>query len=127
MMDSFKKALFHSPGHYAVALVIAVAVGLFRYSTLPEGLNIGYVCYEVLSVAGYVTFLVGGLMTVSYFGAFDLFGFVFTPRGQNGKKKYKNYTDYTEKKTENRVREGYFFVPYLVVGVVIVLISWFVR
>lgn len=124
-MESLRKALFHSPGHYIVALVIAVAVGLFRFSTLPEGMSPWYVCYEVLSVSGYVTFLIGGLMTVSYFGAFDLFGFVFTPRGQNGKKKYKNYTEYTEKKSEDRVREGYFFVPYFAVGIVIVLISWF--
>lgn len=126
MMDSLRKALLHSPGHYGVALAIAIIVGIFRYSTLAEELHIGYVCYEVLSVSGYVTFLVGGLMTVSYFGAFDLFGFVFTPRGQNGKKKYKNYTEYTEKKTESRTREGYFFVPYLVVGLVIVLISWLI-
>ena len=126
MMHSLRKALFHSPGHYAIALVIAVVVGVFRFSTLPEGLNPWYVCYEVLSVSGFATFLVGGLMTVSYFGAFDLFGFVFTPRGANGKKKYQNYTEYTEKKTEGRVREGYFFVPYLVVGLIIVLISWII-
>lgn len=122
-MNSFRKALFHSPGHYVIALVIAVAVGLFRFSTLPEGISPWFVCYEVLSVSGYTTFLVGGLMTVSYFGAFDLFGFVFTPRGQNGKKKYQNYTDYSEKKSEERVREGYFFVPYFVVGAAVVLIS----
>lgn len=123
-MESLRKALFHSPGHYAVALVIAVAVGLFRFFNLPEGLSPWYVWYEVLSVSGYVTFLVGGLMTVSYFGAFDLFGFVFSPGHTGEHKKYKNYADYTEKKTEKRIREGYFFVPYLVVGVVIVLISW---
>lgn len=123
-MNSLRKALFHSPGHYVVALVIAVAVGLLRFSTLPEGISPWFVCYEVLSVSGYATFLVGGLMTVSYFGAFDLFGFVFSPNGGNGRKKYQNYTDYTEKKTEDRVRDGYFFVPYYVVGLVIVLISW---
>ena len=125
MMYSLRKIFFHSPGHYIVALVIAVAVGLFRFSTLPVGISPWFVAYEVLSVSGYVTFLIGGLMTVSYFGAFDLFGFVFTPRGRNGQKKYKNYTEYTEKKTESRAREGYFFVPYFVVGFVLVLISWF--
>lgn len=118
-MYSLKKFFFQSSGHYLAALFLAAAVAAFRFSTLPDGIDVWYVCYEILSVAGYVTFLVGGLMTVTYFGAFDLFGFVFSP----GQKKFKNYADYTQKKTEKRAREGYFFVPYYVVGIVLVLIS----
>lgn len=124
MMYSLKKALFQSPGHYLAALILAVAVGAFRYSTLPEGIDVRFACYEILSVSGYVTFLIGALLTVSYFGAFDLFGYVFSPGRSGEHRRYKDYVHYTQQKTEKRARGGYFFVPYYVVGVAVVLISY---
>lgn len=123
MMYSLKKLFIHSPGHYIAAVILAVAVGAFRYSTLPEDIDFRFICYEVLSVSGYVTFLIGALLTVSYFGAFDLFGFVFSPGNSGEKRKYRDYAQYSQKKAEKRARERYFFVPYFVVGVVVVLLS----
>ena len=123
-MYGLRKFFAQSPWRYIGAAILAAAVGAFRYSTLPAGLNVRFVCFEVLSVAGYVTFLIGALLTVSYFGAFDLFGYVFSS-GRNGEhKKYKNYAHYTEQRTEKRAREGYIFVPYYVVGIGLVLISY---
>ena len=124
-MYSLKKFLFHSPGHYIAALILAAAVGAFRFSTLPDGINVRFAWYEILSVSGYVTFLIGALMTVSYFGAFDLFGYVFSPGRTGEHRKYKDYAHYSQKKMEKRGREGYFFVPYYVVGFAVVLISRF--
>lgn len=120
-MYSLKKFFCNFPGHYLAACILAVAVGLFRYFTLPEGLILSYLWYEVLSVSGYVVVLVGALFTVSYYGAFDLFGYVFSTE----RSKYKNYVDYSEQKYVKRAREGYFFVPYYVVGIAIVIISRF--
>lgn len=124
MMYAFKKLLFRFPGHYVVALIIAAAVGVFVFSTLPEEAGIRFVWYEVFSVSGCVTFLFGALMTVAYFGAFDLFGYVFSPGRTGENKKYKSYTHYVEQKAEKRAKEGYFFIPYYVVGAVVILVSF---
>lgn len=123
MMYSLKKLFFQSPGHYIAALILAVAVGAFRFSTLPEGIDARFVWYEVLSVSGYVTFLIGALLTVSYLGAFDLFGYAFSPGRMGEHRKYKDFVHYSNQKAEKRARGGYFFVPYYVVGIVVVLVS----
>lgn len=120
-MDLFRKVFLHSPGHYIVALVLAVAVGVYRYCMLSDGVATQYALYEIFSVSGYVTFLIGALFTVSYLGAFDLFSYVFSSARSSGK--YKNYADYSQKTAEKRSSGDYFFVPYYVVGIVVVLIS----
>lgn len=122
-MYSLKKIFFHSAGHYIAAVVLAVAMGAFRYYTLPEGIDIRYTWYEVLSVSGYVTFLVGGLLTVAHFGAFDLFSYVFSPGRVGEHRKYKSFAHYTQAKEEKRARGNYVFVPYYVVGALVVLVS----
>lgn len=138
-MQFLKKTFIHSPGHYIAALILAVMVGAFRFATLlegiddqlawyetlaasgMEGIDPRFAWYEILSVSGYVTFLIGALLTVAYFGAFDLFSYAFTP---NRTGKYRNYTDYSQKKAEKRARGNYYFVPYYVVGIAVVLISY---
>ena len=97
-----KKIFFQSPSRYIWALVLAAAVGVFRYFTLAEGVSDWLMWYEIFSVSGYVTFLVGALLTVAYFGAFDLFGYVFSPGRTGGVKKYKNYAEYSQQQTEKR-------------------------
>jgi hypothetical protein len=123
MMYFLKKLIFQFPGHYITALVLAAASGAFRYSTLPVGIDPGFAWYEALSVSGSVTVLIGALLTVSYYGAFDLFGYVFSPGRSGEHRRYKDYVHYSEQKLEKRAREGWFFVPYYVVGVLLLLIS----
>lgn len=123
MMHFLKKLFFQFPIHYVIAFVLAAAVGAFRFSTLPEGLASSFVWYETFSVSGSVTVLIGALLTVSYYGAFDLFGYVFSPGRSGEHRKYKDYVHYSEQKLEKRAREGWFFVPYYVVGVLVLLIS----
>ena len=122
MMDYFRKVFLHSPGHYIAALIVAVVVGVYRFATLSDGVGVWFALYEIFSVSGLVTFLIGGLMTVSFFGAFDLFGYVFSSARSNGK--YKNYADYSQKSMEKRTLGKYYFVPYYVVGVIVFLISF---
>lgn len=124
-MHFLKKIFFRFPGHYAAALIIAAVVGAFRFSTLPDGINAQFVWYEVFSVSGFVTFLIGALMTVSYFGAFDLFSFAFSSGRTGEHRKYKDYVDYSNQKAQKRAKGGYYFVPYYVVGVLVILISRF--
>ena len=102
----------------------AAAVGAFRYAMLSDGVDARWAAYEVLSVAGFVTFLVGMLLTVAYFGAFDMFSYVFAPGRVGDMPKYKNYAEYSHQKAQKRARGGYYFVPYYVVGIAVVLISY---
>lgn len=122
-MYLLRKIFLHSPVHYAVAVVLAVVVAVLRFAALPADAGAQFAWYESLSVSGYVTFLIGALITVAYYGAFDIFTYAFSA-GRFGKgKKYKNYADYSVSKSERRSRENYYFVPYFVVGVVVFLIS----
>lgn len=123
-MDSLRKIFFQTPWHYAIAAGVAAVVAVFRCIALPQGLDLRYVVYEVLSVSGSVTFLVGALLAVAYFGAFDLFGYVFAPGRTDEGRQFKNYAEYAKAKENKRYRNGYYFVPYFVVGVLVFLLSF---
>lgn len=122
-MYLLKKIFVQSPGHYIAALLLDAAVGIFRFTTLPQGIGARFLWREVLSVSGSVTLLIGGLLTVAYFGAFDLFGYVFSPGRFGENRKYKDYAQYSQKMAERRASGGYSFVPYYVVGTVVALSS----
>ncbi len=124
-MDALRKIFMQSRGHYIAAGILTVLIGIFRYCTLPAEVGIRWACYEICSVSGFAVFLIGGLMLAAYFGAFDLFGFVFSPGKNSTEKKFKNYADYAKHQEEKRARQGYFFVPYFVVGALVELISVF--
>lgn len=141
MMRAIKKFFFQSPGHYIAALILTVIVGVFRFATLLEGIDpqlswyetlsvsglegisLRFALYEIFSVSGFVTFLIGMLMTVAYFGAFDLFGYAFSPARNGEVRRYRTYADYVHHKEEKRASGGCYFVPYYVVGIAVVLIS----
>lgn len=121
-MYALKKALFHSPWHYVAAVVLSIVVILFRRWNLPADIGAAFAMHECFSVAGGVTFLVGALFAVTYFGAFDLFGYVFGRAME--KQNYKSYAHYATAKQEKRSREQYYFVPYFVVGAIVFLLSF---
>lgn len=145
-MHALRKFFLHSPGHYIAAVVLAVAMIVFRMLMLPEDVGLRlfwsddltaagetaiyffagtrFAWYDSLSVAGGFTFLVGALLTVSFFGAFDLFGYVFSPGRVGEHRKYKSFAHYSQAKAENRAREAYYFVPYYVVGALVFLLSF---
>ena len=120
-MYALKKAFCHSPWHYVAAVILSVVVMLFRRANLRAEVGIGFALYDSCSVAGGVTFLIGALLAVAYFGAFDLFGYVFGRAME--KEHYKSYAHYASAKEEKRGRQQYYFVPYFVVGALVFLIS----
>ena len=122
-MYTLKKFFLHSPGHYIAAVVLAALVCMFRFNNLDDLVSPQFAWYDSLSVAGYATFLVGALFTVAFFGAFDLFTYVFSPGRIGANRKFKSYAQYANHKEELRARQTYYFVPYYVVGVVVYLIS----
>lgn len=139
MMNALKKIFGQSVWNYIAAVVLAVAAGVFRFATLLEGvepelgwyqtlttvglgeMSLRLVWYEILSLSGYVTFLLGALLMVAQWGALDMFSYAFSSK----RGKYKDYTDYTQQKAEKRSKEGYLFMPFFVVGVVLVIVSYF--
>lgn len=122
-MYTLKRLFFQSPGHYIAALILTVCIGAFRFTTLADGIDFHFAMYETLSVSGSVTFLIGALMTVSFLGAFDLFGFVFSSGRSREHRKYKDYVDYSQEKAEGRARGPYYFIPYYVIGTFVFLLS----
>ena len=123
-MYFLKKYVLHSPSHYIGAVVLAAAMTAFRFFMLPEGVATRFAWFDSLSVAGAFTFLVGALLTVAFFGAFDLFGYVFSPGRVGEHKKYKSFAHYSQVKQERRSRQPYYFVPYYVVGALVFLVSF---
>ena len=122
-MSLLRRFFVQSPGHYIAAVVVAVVAGAHRYFMLPDEVGMRFAWYEILSVSGYVTILIGMLLTVAYLGAFDIFSYALTPGRAGGNRKYKNYADYSQQQAEKRAKGGYYFAPYYVVGVVVVLLS----
>jgi len=122
-MDFLRKVFLHSPGHYIAAVILAVAMGVFRYSTLSAEVATRFAMYEVFSVSGWVTILVGGLMTVTYLGAFDIFSYTFSGGWLSTNRKYKDYADYSQKTAQRRAAGKWYFVPYYVVGAAVALVS----
>ena len=123
-MHLLNRIFVHPPKRYIAALFLNALVGVFRFVTLPKGIGSRFLWYEILSVSGSVTILIGALLTVSYFGAFDLFGYAFSPGRFGERRKYKDYAQYSQKMAEKRASGGYFFVPYYVVGAAVLLVSF---
>lgn len=122
-MDALRKSLFQSPWPYVAALVLSLIVAVARYFALGDGVELRFALFECISVAGGITFFVGALLAVTHFGAFDMFAYVFSPDRLAGKSKYKSFAHYASAMEEKRGREGYFFLPFFVVGIVVYLIS----
>lgn len=118
-MGFLRKWFFHSPVRYAVALVLNIAVGLIVLSVRGFNLKIYYV--DAFSAAGAVSALLGLLLWVAAAGAFDTIGYGFSTLGSN--RKYKDLYEYTVRKKEKRSRQKLTFMPYIVTGIVFIMIS----
>lgn len=119
-MNFFRKYFLHSPGHYATALLLNVSFTVLVLYLKGFGRLLAYV--EAFSVAGAVSVLFGMLLWVSAEGAFNIFGYSFSYF--RGDRKYKDLYEYTKVKEEKRAKQGKIYIPYLVVGVVFLVISF---
>ena len=119
-MGFWKRWFFHSPARYGAALALSVAVSVIVLAVRGFDLKIYYV--DALSAAGGVTIFFGLLLWVASAGAFDMVGYGFSTFG--GNRKYRDLYDYTVKKKEKRDRQGPTFMPYVVTGVVFMLVSF---
>lgn len=120
-MRKFKNLFFHSPKKYIISLLIGLIITLcFLFQS-----NFVYLRNYVdgLFIGGATIFSVGALSLVSYFGAFDLFSYNIKRFSKDGRDKYKSLYDYTVIMKEERKNLDYPFIPYFVVGTILLIIS----
>lgn len=108
---------------YAVALTVNIVLTLLVLLLRGFDLRIYYV--DALSIAGAVSVLLGLLFWVASAGAFDTIGYGFSTLRAGGRR-YKDLYEYTVHKKEKRSRQDKPFVPYIVVGIVFLVLSFFV-
>ena len=108
---------------YVAALIINIVLTLVVLFSRGFGLKIYYV--DAFSVAGFVSILLGLLVWITGAGAFDTIGYGFSTL--RGDRKYKDLYEYSVRKKEKRSRHKKNFLPYIVVGIVFLVISFLVS
>ncbi len=124
-MKLFKKLFLHSPSHYITALCFAIVIsGVY---VLINGYELVANYINGISVGGLVTILVGGLMTTTYFGSFDGFGYSFGKIFKRDKYSNIKYSEYVEQQNIKRKEEPFTFIPFYVVGIVFIIIYFVIE
>ena len=119
-MGFLRKYFFHSPVHYGIALGINVFFVLLVLYLRGFELIIYYV--DAFSVAGALSVLFGLLLLVSSLGAFTTFGYAFS--AFKGERKYKDLYEYTVAKGEKQAKRKKIFMPYIIVGIFFLTVSF---
>lgn len=122
-MSFLRKYFLHSPGHYVAALVLNICFTLLVLFL--KGFDWLRAYMDAFSVAGAISFLYGMLLWVSAAGAFYTFGYAFSYF--RGERAHKDYYEYTNAKREKQATKEKIHVPYMVVGVVFLLISFVIS
>lgn len=118
-MGFLKRWFFHSPVRYIVALVLNIAVVLIVLCV--RGFEVRSYYVDAFSAAGAASVFFGLLLWVAAAGAFDMFGYGFSTFGTV--RKYRDLYEYTVRKKEQRGRQNKTYMPYIVVGLVFLLVS----
>lgn len=122
-MNFLRKYFLHSPGHYAAALGVNLGFTLLVLFLRDFDRVLAYI--EAFSVAGAISVLFGMLLWVSSAGAFNMFGYAFSYFRAN--RRYKDLYEYTVAKQEKVAKQPKVYVPYIVVGLVFLMISYIVS
>lgn len=119
-MKFLRKFILHSWKHYSIACILAsvlTILAIFARQTF----SLLFIA-DSFAIAGIVTFLIGGLVLVSYFGGFDTLGYGLSSLVRKNKK-YEDLFDYTEKKKILRKSGNLTFMPYFIVGICFLVVS----
>ena len=108
---------------YAAAFGVNAALTLLVLFIKGFGPKINYV--DAFSVAGAVSILLGLLVWVTAAGAFDTIGYGFSAFRTD--RKYKDLYEYTVRKREKRSRQKRPFLPYILVGILFVILSFLIS
>ena len=121
-MSLFRRLFIHSPFKYIISFILAgaMSVGLLFYWGFDQKVYYN----DAFFASGALFVAIGGLSFVSYFGAFDIFAYSFSLFNPN--RRYKDLYEYSTAKNEKRKSKIVFpFMPYIVVGIVYIIVSLF--
>ncbi|MCR5324982.1 MAG: DUF3899 domain-containing protein [Lachnospiraceae bacterium] len=125
-MSIFRRLFFHSPKTYIAAVVLNLAFCLIVL--LVRGFDRLIFYYDAMTTAGSISILFGLLLLVTYWGAFDIFGYAFsmfkvhlTPDASI--RRDKDLYEYKIRKQEERSRKELGFMPFIVVGAVFLILG----
>ncbi|MBO7401871.1 MAG: DUF3899 domain-containing protein [Lachnospiraceae bacterium] len=121
-MSIIRKLILHSPGHYIAAFVIAA--GFSGAMLFTRGASTTVLWMDALTVGGAVTALFGLLLLVTRLGSFDLFSYSF--RRFSGRTD-KDFYEFREQAEEKRSKEEYTFMPYILVGLLFIVVGLVIR
>lgn len=116
----FRKLFLHSPVRYIVGVVLALIIGFLCLLSKGFEYRISYV--DAFSVAGAAVFFMGLLQAMSYYGAFDIFGYSFSSFRRK-ERKYIDYVDYQTKKRAEKSNSKLTYMPFIAVGAVFFIIG----
>lgn len=119
-MSFLNKYFFHSPMHYVAALVMNIVLMLIVLFLNGFDKVIFYV--NACSVAGAISVLWGMLLCVTAAGAFNTLGYALSIFREE--RKYQDLYEYTVAKEEKNSKQKKTYMPYIVVGIVFLLISY---
>ena len=116
----FRKLFLHSPVRYIVGVVLALVIAFLCLISKGFEYRISYV--DAFSVAGAAVFFIGLLQVVSYYGAFDIFGYSFSAFRRK-ERKYTDYVDYQNKKRASKSNSKLTYMPFIAVGAIFFIIG----
>lgn len=116
----FRKLFLHSPVRYVGGVVLALIIGFLCLLSKGFEYRISYV--DAFSVAGAAVFFMGLLQAMSYYGAFDIFGYSFSSF-RTKERKYIDYVDYQTKKRAEKSNSKLTYMPFIAVGAVFFIIG----
>lgn len=122
-MNFLRKYVLHSPGHYVAAVGLNVFFTLLVLYLRGFEYRISYV--DAFSVAGAISVFFGLLLLVTSLGAFTTFGYAFS--ALRGDRKHKDLYEYTQAKAEKQAKQKKIYVPYILVGIVFLIISFIIS
>lgn len=124
-MKLFKKLFIHSLDKYVISSSIVLIILIVNLSLNNFRDLINYV--NGLQIGGAVIFLIGGLSLVSYYGAFDTFGYAFSKLKKDPEKHYRDMYEFVTVKAEERKEHKLPFMPYFATGLFFILIGIFLM
>ncbi len=119
-MRIFRRLFLHSYKHYLIATISCVtfifahnALRNFNLFLLPSGIVTG----------GLICALVGLLILAIFYGAFDTFIYGFQVMRKGSKREHKDLVEYTEHKARERKGKSLYYMPYIVVGILVAIVG----
>ena len=113
-----KRIFFHSKVKYILCLFYSLLVIAFYLASY--GITL-FNFIDASFIAGFSLVCVGGLSFCAQQGTFDIFSYSFSKKGTPGHR--ITFYDYQQGKIEKRKKATFCFVPYLVVGVFLIIVT----